>query len=163
AQPPPINTTLPPASTSDPPAVNPASPQPPSSPKSPKVAKLLGSDVTSSPNASQASPKSPKLQRRNTPKRFASDSWPLPENSTIPPAAAMANNEKLRPSTSDGASVGKPLAMGTMRPETGNRRFTAEGQPVGTNGTVGAVGGKEAKKKRFPMLRKALGLKDPGK
>lgn len=163
AQPPPINTTLPPASTSDPPAVNPASPQPPSSPKSPKAAKLLGSDLTSSPNASQASPKSPKLQRRNTPKRFASDSWPLPENNTIPPAAARANNEKLRPSTSDGAGVGKPLAMGTMRPEAGNRRFTAEGQPVGTNGTVGAVGGKEAKKKRFPMLRKALGLKDPGK
>ncbi|KAL8844853.1 MAG: hypothetical protein Q9176_000953 [Flavoplaca citrina] len=163
AQPPPINTTLPPASTSDPPAVNPASPQPPSSPKSPKAAKLLGSDVTSSPNASQASPKSPKLQRRNTPKRFASDSWPLPENNSIPPAAAMANNEKLRPSTSDGAGVGKPLAMGTMRPETGNRRFTAEGQPGGTNGTVGAAGGKEAKKKRFPMLRKALGLKDPGK
>ncbi|KAI4275700.1 MAG: hypothetical protein L6R38_005806 [Xanthoria sp. 2 TBL-2021] len=164
SQPPPINTTLPPASTSRPPAANYSSPQPPSSPKTPKAARLLGTDVATSPNPSQASPKSPKLQRRNTPKRFASDSWPLPENNTMPPAATIANNEKLRPSTSDGAGVGKPLAMGTMRPEAGNRRFTAEGQPLGTNGAVGAVaGGKEAKKRRFPMLRKALGLKDSGR
>ncbi|KAL8732846.1 MAG: hypothetical protein Q9166_002447 [cf. Caloplaca sp. 2 TL-2023] len=159
SQPPPINTTLPPASISHPLEANYASPQPPSSPKTPKAAKFLGNNVTTSPNPSQASPKSPKLQRRNTPKRFASDSWPLPENNTSP-ASAIANNEKLRPSTSDGAAVGKPLALGTMRPEAGARRFTAEGQPIGL-GVNGAVsgGGKEGKKKRFPMLRKALGLR----
>ncbi|KAL8768608.1 MAG: hypothetical protein Q9209_005167 [Squamulea sp. 1 TL-2023] len=161
AQPPPINTTLPPASISHPLEANYASPQPPSSPKSPKAAKFLGSSVTTSPNPSQASPKSPKLQRRNTPKRFASDSWPLPENNNTLPVAATANNEKLRPSTSDGAGAGKPLAMGTMRPEAGKRRSTAEVQPMEVvNGAGVAAGGKEAKKKRFPMLRKALGIKD---
>ncbi|KAI4169519.1 MAG: hypothetical protein LQ343_005659 [Gyalolechia ehrenbergii] len=119
----------------------------PSSPQSPKAANLVGSpSVTASPK-SQASPKPPKLQRRNTPKRFASDSWPLPEM----PAAAAG---KGRPSTADGAA-GKPLALGSMRPKSGPRRFTAEGEPV--NGA--AVGGKEAgKRKRFPMLRKALRL-----
>ncbi|KAL8785986.1 MAG: hypothetical protein Q9213_003062 [Squamulea squamosa] len=163
AQPPPINTTLPPASISHPLEANYASPQPPSSPKTPKAAKFLGSSVTTSPNPSQASPKSPKLQRRNTPKRFASDSWPLPENHNTAPIAAIANNEKLRPSTSDGAGAGKPLAMGTMRPDTGKRRSTAEGEPVGVNGAGVVAGGKEAKKKRFPMLRKALGIKDSGR
>lgn len=159
SHPPPIDTTLSPASLSHPLEANYASPQPSSTPRSPKAAKFLGNNVTTSPNPSQASPKSPKLQRRNTPKRFASDSWPLPENNTSP-AFTMATNEKMRPSTSDGAGVGKPLAMGTMRPETGARRFTAEGQPIGlgVNGMVGG-GGKEAKKKRFPMLRKALGIK----
>lgn len=117
----------------------------PSSPKNTKAANVLGSP-TASPK-SQASPKPPKLQRRNTPKRFASDSWPLPD---MPAAAA----EKGRPSTADGP-VGKPLVLGSMRPQSGLRRFTAEGEPIG--GVT--ISGKEAgKKKRFPMLRKALGL-----
>ncbi|KAL8672991.1 MAG: hypothetical protein Q9168_002585 [Polycauliona sp. 1 TL-2023] len=171
SQPPPLlnTTTLPPATTNH--ASSP--PQAPSSPQSPKAAKLLGNDITSSPNPSSPaapSPKSPKLQRRNTPKRYGSDSWPLPENNTMPPppppTTITANNEKLRPSTSDGAGagvgVGKPLALGTMRPEAGTRRFTAEPPVGGTNGAV-VVGGKEAKKRRFPMLRKALGLKDSGR
>ncbi|KAL8997372.1 MAG: hypothetical protein Q9169_003354 [Polycauliona sp. 2 TL-2023] len=168
SQPPPINTTLPSAATTTANHASSPTPQPASSPQSPKAAKLLGSDVPSSPNpSSQASPKSPKLQRRNTPKRFASDSWPLPENNNTTPSAAAGgnNNEKLRPSTSDGsAGVGKPLALGTMRSEAGTRRFTVEGQPIGTGMNGAAVaGGKEAKKKRFPMLRKALGLKDSGR
>ncbi|KAL8654037.1 MAG: hypothetical protein Q9210_001755 [Variospora velana] len=136
---------------------------PTGSPRSPKAPKFLGNDspaaaattsATASPK-SQASPKPPKLQRRHTPKRFASDSWPVPE---MP--AAVAEKEKMRPSTSDGAAgggvVGKPLAVGSMRPQAGTRRFTAEGEaPVN-----GAAGGKDAggKKKRFPMLRKALRL-----
>ncbi|KAL8841216.1 MAG: hypothetical protein Q9170_001005 [Blastenia crenularia] len=127
----------------------------PASPKTPKAAKMLGNDVTASSPVSaaaaspksQASPKPPKLQRRNTPKRFASDSWPLPEM----PAAAT---EKTRPNTADGGA-GKPLAVGSLRPQSGPRRFTAEGEPVA--GGNGVVRGKE-KKKRFPMLRKALGL-----
>ncbi|KAL8954172.1 MAG: hypothetical protein Q9222_000056 [Ikaeria aurantiellina] len=140
----------------------------PTSPRSPKAGKLLGNSPTAASTAaaaspkSQASPKHPKLQRRNTPKRFTSDSWPLPE---MPAAAA----EKVRPSTSDGAGAGAggKLATGTLRPETGKRRFTAEPQgeqgssPV--NGAVGGGGGAlgvKEKKKRFPMLRKALGLKD---
>ncbi|KAL8914882.1 MAG: hypothetical protein Q9171_000509 [Xanthocarpia ochracea] len=159
SQPPPTSTILPPTNIPHTLDADHASPQPPSSPKSPKAAKFIGTNITASPNPSQASPKSPKLQRRNTPKRFASDSWPLPENNT-PPAAVMADNAKLRPSTSDGAGIGKPLVMGTMRPEAGPRRFTAEGQPVDVNGGAVDVGEKGAKKKRFPMLRKALGLKE---
>ena len=87
------------------------------------------------------SPRSPKLQRRTTPKRFASDSWPLPQN----PAMATTDG---RPSTADA-----PAMKG--RPELGSRRSTAQG--VGENGVVV---GKSGKKKRFPMLRKAFGLHD---
>lgn len=129
----------------------------PSTPKSPKAAESLGNSSWASALASasaaspvsQASPKPPKLQRRNTPKRFASDSRPLPEM----PAAAAA---RTRPSTSDGAAVGKPLAVGSMRPQAGVRRSTAEGEPV--NGAAGIPSKETGKKKRFPMLRKALGL-----
>lgn len=104
------------------------------------------------------SPKSPKLQRRNTPKRFASDSWPLPE---------MPAKVDSRPNTSDGigngvsagngngngARVGSPLRPGLERMGSSVR---VEG-PVGINGVVI---GKTGKKKRFPMLRKALRLND---
>ncbi|KAL8763731.1 MAG: hypothetical protein Q9184_000523 [Pyrenodesmia sp. 2 TL-2023] len=126
-----------------------------SSPKSPKAKKFLGNSPSALASASaaspvsQASPKPPKLQRRNTPMRFASDSWPLPE---MPAAAA----EKARPSTSDGAAMGKSLAVGSMRPQAGGRRFMAEGEPV--DGAAAIPSKETRKKKRFPMLRKALGL-----
>lgn len=105
------------------------------------------------------SPKSPKLQRRNTPKRFASDSWPLPEM----PAAKGDS----RPNTSDGNRVnaGNGTRNGTgtgasARPELGTRRSTVQNDSAG-NGVNGViVTGKTGKKKRFPLLRKALGLND---
>ncbi|KAL8971848.1 MAG: hypothetical protein Q9183_000850 [Haloplaca sp. 2 TL-2023] len=171
---PPPNISLPVASTSTthPLEANYASPvATPGSPQTPKASKVMGNKdpvATSSPLSSQAaaaaspgSPKTakpPKLQRRNTPKRFASDSWPLPE---MP--AAKGESAKMRPSTSDGAAS-KPLAMGTMRPEA-NRSNTAE-RGQGAKGSVpnglmsGGNGGKDGKekKKRFPMLRKALGF-----
>ncbi|MCJ1395451.1 hypothetical protein MMC18_008337 [Xylographa bjoerkii] len=87
------------------------------------------------------SPKSPKLQRRNTPKRYASDSWPLPEN----PGTPVVNN---RPRTSDGFAAG-------ARPNLGTRQSTTQS----TASNVVAFG-KNGKKKRFPMLRKAFGLHD---
>ena len=99
----------------------------------------------------QASPKSPKLQRRNTPKRFQSfqtqaniDAWPLPQS------PATTNNTSSRPNTSDGA-VGN---VAGSRPAPGVRRSTLE------NGANGVVLGKSGKKKRFPLLRKAFGLHD---
>ena len=93
----------------------------------------------------QQSPRSPKLQRRNTPKRLTADAWPLPQN----PATATAN---VRPKTSDGTTTAK------SRPDIGFRRTTMEGQPaLVTNGTAIGKGGK---KKRFGMLRKAFGLHD---
>lgn len=104
------------------------------------------------------SPKSPRLQRRNTPKRFASDSWPLPE---IP---AKADS---RPNTSDGNGVnagnGTRNGVGSgasMRPELGMRSSTVQSESAG-NGVNGVIiGGKTGKKKRFPLLRKAFGLND---
>ncbi|MCJ1248078.1 hypothetical protein MMC30_005293 [Trapelia coarctata] len=91
--------------------------------------------------SSQAVPqpaKHPKLQRRNTPKRYASDSWPLPQ---IPGVVDS------RPITSDGVVGGRP-GMGSRQP-------TAQ-----TTDTNGVVVGRSGKKKRFPMLRKAFGLHD---
>lgn len=79
-----------------------------------------------------------KLQRRHMPERIMSDSWPLP------PALP---DEARRPMTSDGPLV----RNGTTRLNQGSMRKPNEGAEV-----VGRSG----KKKRFPMLRKAFGLKD---
>ncbi|KAL9042098.1 MAG: hypothetical protein Q9214_003885, partial [Letrouitia sp. 1 TL-2023] len=92
------------------------SPAAPSSPQSPQTSKAAASSPTTS---AQPSPKSPKLQRRHTPKRLASDSWPLPE---MPAAVAAAAAGKGRPSTSDGAAAARRAAL--MRPEAGPRRST---------------------------------------
>lgn len=129
--------------------------------------------------------KSPRLQRRHTPKRFASDSWPLPES---PLKMSGADD---RPNTSDGHGLGVAISgdgrenengtgtgTGTgvesrtnTRPELGPRRSTEPGEAIsqaGVNGvSFGAVSSTEGKakasnnkKKRFPMLRKAFGLHD---
>ncbi|OAL20652.1 hypothetical protein AYO22_08661 [Fonsecaea multimorphosa] len=79
-----------------------------------------------------------KLQRRHAPERVMSDSWPLP------PASS---NENARPSTMDGP----PMRNGTTRLNQGSMRKPPDfAEPVGRSG----------KKKKFPMLRKAFGLKD---
>lgn len=132
-----------------------------------------------------ASPKSLRLQRRHTPKRFASDSWPLP---AIPPKIPGADE---RPNTSDGTGLGLALGgdgrgngsgngngngvgNGATRPDLGGRRSTDLGEAIsraGANGISpageGSVPGNSkttttttTKKKRFPMLRKAFGLHD---
>ena len=103
------------------------------------------------------SPKSPRLQRRNTPKRFASDSWPLPENPLKMGAISEADD---RPNTSDGNGLGVVLigtdggrgnsnnnnnnnngigngaaATTTTRPELGTRRSTEPGEALSRPGT----------------------------
>lgn len=101
-----------------------------------------------------ARPQSPtgsgKLQRRR-PERVMSDSWPLPESPATP------NSD--RPATA-GASPAlgrhKVNGVSTMRPPN-ERRPTSE--TFATDGGSPVVGSK-GKKKRFPMLRKAFGLKD---
>ena len=98
--------------------------------------------ATASPR-SPVSPKSPKLQRRNTPMGLPKDSWPLPQG-------PMSIGDG-RPNTSDGGAGPREKPE---RPELGNRRST--GQVL--NGVV--VSAKTGKKKRFPMLRKAFGLHD---
>ena len=100
---------------------------------------------TLGPEIATQSPKSPKLQRRNTPKRYASDSWPLSESPVSSPVDG-------RPKTSDGN-------VAASRPGLGIRQSTVPTLPV--SGAVnGTVMGKNGKKKRFPMLRKAFGLHD---
>ena len=113
-------------------------------------------DLIPSSPASPSQPVRPsgKLQRRNTPKRYSSfgasdtQAWPLPP---IPPMPGAATD--VRPTTSDGV-------IGNGRPDMGTRQSTTltsitEGAQ---NGAV--VSAKSGKKKKFPMLRKALGFHD---
>lgn len=147
---------------------------PPERPRAerPRVERVMSNGTVGSNSpataVAPASPKSPKLQRRNTPKRFASDSWPLPAPPMMPGAADD------RPNTSDGNGLGLGLDVdsrdgdhgeggnGVTRPELGSRRSTQPGRPNGVANTGEAVplGIPGSKKKRFPLLRKALGLHD---
>ena len=107
--------------------------------------------TTNTPNETPAdsptqSPRSPKLQRRHTPQRVMSDSWPLPG---IPSAKGEGklSDAAARPMTSDGSTGPK------TGPLTGGREFSTS--------TAGeAAVGRSGKKKRFPLLRKAFGLHD---
>ena len=85
-----------------------------------------------------------KLQRRVTPQRVLSDTWPLPP--PIPESPVSVKSER-RPLTSDGST--------TPRPPFGQRKISTNTE-VGDGSAVGRTG----KKKRFPMLRKAFGLRD---
>ena len=114
------------------------------------------SPASPSAAASPGTPKRPggKLQRRNTPKRYASyaadgQTWPLPAVPPIPAAAAEA-----RPITSDGV-------VGNGRPNVGTRQSTTPpGKTAMAKDGQTEAGGtaKAEKKRRFPMLRKAFGL-----
>ena len=100
----------------------------------------------------QSSPKSPKLQRRNTPKTMASSndiSWPLPQSS------ADTVVKPPRPRTSDGPAARKD----DIRPSLVLRHSVQA--PVRSPGVNGAASGSvdpAAKKKKFSMLKKAFGL-----
>lgn len=79
-----------------------------------------------------------KLQRRHIPQRVMSDSWPLPPK--------IPDHLNDRPGTAESA----PVRNGTTRLAEGSMRGYHDPPAVGKSG----------KKKRFPMLRKAFGLKD---
>ena len=124
----------------------------PSSPKADPIS-LQPHTVASQTSTAQSSPKSPKLQRRNTPKRLASAndiSWPLGQS-----PGGTNNDVDNRPRTSDGQA--KPVNAGAGRPDLGRRRSTVQGEGANAAGAGAAVGA-TGKKKRFPMLRKAFGL-----
>lgn len=123
---------------------------------------LSNGSLTASPSAGAiagaasaavaVSPKSPRLQRRNTPKRFASDSWPLPET---PLKMGVINEVDDRPNTSDGNGLGVLISgdgrenhyhnnsnhnngVGSgapTRPELGTRRSTEPGEAISRPGT----------------------------
>ncbi|SLM34889.1 hypothetical protein LPUS_03859 [Lasallia pustulata] len=116
------------------------------------------SPASPSAAASPGTPQRPggKLQRRNTPKRYASyaadgHTWPLPAVPPIPAATAEA-----RPTTSDGV-------VGNGRPNVGTRQSTAPpGKTAMAKGAQTEPGGaaKTEKKRRFPLLRKAFRFHD---
>lgn len=94
-----------------------------------------------------------KLQRRNTPQRLMSDSWPLPDK--------MGTDEKEeRPYTSDGVQRENRLTIpGTdIRPGMSAQRESHQSTAMTDGGTP--VSSKTGKKKRFPGLRKRFGLPD---
>jgi len=78
-----------------------------------------------------------KLQRRHIPQRVMSDSWPLPPK--------IPDHMDNRPGTAESA----PVRNGSTRLAEGSMRY--HDSPAVS---------KSGKKKRFPMLRKAFGLKD---
>ena len=122
----------------------------PSSPKADPIS-LQPPTVASPTSTAPSSPKSPKLQRRNTPNRLASAndiSWPLAQSS-----GGTTGTVDNRPRTSDGPPKAMNAAAG--RPDMGTRRSTVQGE--GANSADSAVGA-SGKKRRFPMLRKALGM-----
>ena len=85
-----------------------------------------------------------RLQRRATPQRVMSDSWPLP-----PKMSAITDD---RPNTAEG------VPESDSRPMLGSRQVTSE--TVKTSGGKPIAYGRSGKKKRFPMLRRAFGLND---
>ncbi|KAL9130417.1 MAG: hypothetical protein Q9217_001384 [Psora testacea] len=108
--------------------------------------------VVSQASTAPSTPKSPKLQRRNTPKQFRTangTSWPLPQS----PGGSTISTSNGRPRTSDGTGANSSGA----RPDIGSRRVTAQSAVLPNSTTSQATGG-NGKKKRFPMLRKALGF-----
>ena len=126
----------------------------PSSPKGDSIS-LQSPPMASQTSTAQGSPKSPKLQRRNTPKRLASAndiSWPLGQS----PGGTTGTGDD-RPRTSDGRP--KPMIAAAGRPDLGTRRSTVQGEGTNVAGAAVPVG-PTVKKKRFPMLRKAFGLHD---
>ena len=121
----------------------------PSSPTTSPVSQLTRPNLGSRSSTAASSPKTPKLQRRNTPKQTttANDiSWPLPQG-----AGGVQSAPDSRPQTSNGPGA----SGGTERPNVG--RVQSE---IGPPRTAPLVVGKAEKKKRFGALRKAFGLHD---
>lgn len=125
----------------------------PSSPLADPIAQSPRPALGSRTSSAQNSPKSPKLQRRNTPKGVAPINnakdipWPLPQS-----PRGTVSTPISRPMTSDGPAG----ANGAGRPDMG-RRLQSEGP---SPQTAPLTEGKTEKKKRFRMLRKAFGLHD---
>ena len=103
---------------------------------------LNNSAPSSAAGTMQNSPKHPKLQRKQTPKKLttAKDiSWPL-----SPPPQGVASEPEARPRTSDGGNPGNDSG----RPAIGLRQNTAQSEA--------ALG--PGKKKKVSFWRKAFGL-----
>lgn len=119
----------------------------------PMPARLTTAESNDSPTL-ESTPlvKPPKLQRRNTPNRIISNSWPLPD--TAGPVTVQSE-----------ISGGN----GVLQNENGNQKLNGSspspnlemketGLQSGMQSEDNEIAGPKTKKKRFPMLRKALRL-----
>jgi hypothetical protein len=112
--------------------------------------------------ATQARPKSPRLQKRTNSmplNAVVGGSWPLgsPGGEQPPPANGVGKGLQ-RPSTS--GNLGTRTMSGGGRPVFGQRRTASSNlMGLGEGSVVGTVGG-ERKKKKFGALRKMFGLDD---
>ncbi|KAL9098123.1 MAG: hypothetical protein Q9163_006157 [Psora crenata] len=110
------------------------------------------SGVVSHASTAPSIPKSPKLQRRNTPKRLTSTSdtaWPIPQSSGGPTAVTPDS----RPWTSDSAGAN---SLGA-KPDMETRRTTLQSADM-TSSTTAVAMETNGRKKKFPLLRKAFGF-----
>jgi hypothetical protein len=104
-----------------------------------------------------ARPISPKLQKKQKP-TFA-DTWPL-SSEQYSPLKPAPGDIHTRPSTSDGMVNGSKAKDDGVRPHI-NRHGTSDSiDSRVTSAASEVVVGHTGKKKRFPILRKAFGLRD---
>ncbi|KAJ9297160.1 hypothetical protein DTO271G3_4453 [Paecilomyces variotii] len=120
---------------------------------------------------------SPKLHKRSLSRTDGYDSWPL--RSSGPPVETLQTEKEdetasmagppSRPLTSDGVpkngnARGSRNFGDTASESSWAMRFRPKNSRRGTQSTIGAasdvVVGRNGKKKRFPMLRRAFGLRD---
>lgn len=122
-------------------------------PERPMSARLITAESKDFPTPKSAPlVKPPKLQRRSTPKRVMSNSWPLPD-------AAGSVTVQTQISGGNGAlqnEDGNQKLNGTSRtPDFGMKETVLRS---GMQSDDSEIVGAKIKKKRFPMLRKALRL-----
>lgn len=96
--------------------------------------------------------KPPKLQRRNTPKRLMSDSWPLPD--TVG-SVAVETHISGGSSALQNENGNQKLNGVSQTPNLGLKETILQGEMQAEDTEIVGV---KTKKKRFPMLRKALRL-----
>lgn len=96
--------------------------------------------------------KPPKLQRRNTPKRLMSDSWPLPDTAG---SVAVQTHISGGSGALQNENGNQKLNGISQTPNFGMKETILQGEMQGENSELQGV---KTKKKRFPMLRKALRL-----
>lgn len=96
--------------------------------------------------------KPPKLQRRNTPKRLMSNSWPLPDTAG---SVAVETHISGGSGALQNENGNQKLNGISQNPNSGTKETALQGEMQAEDNEIRGV---KTKKKRFPMLRKALRL-----
>lgn len=122
-------------------------------PERPMSARMLtteSKDLLSPSSAPLAKP--PKLQRRNTPKRLMSNTWPLPDTAG---SVAVQTHISGGSGTLQNENGNQKLNGVSQTPNLGMKETILQGEMQGEDSEIVGV---KTKKKRFPLLRKALRL-----